>query len=85
MLILREAVLDRSRRKKDTYWSSKAEAVFREGSRGDCGQRESKANCGCTLKNIYAKVESILVVNGMQGVWFKLHTGVCKAIFYHGS
>ena len=30
----------------------------------------------CVLKNIYAKVESSVVVNGRQGEWFELHTGV---------
>ena len=28
------------------------------------------------LKNIYAKVESSVVVNGTQGEWFELKTGV---------
>ena len=67
MFILKEAVLDRSRRKEDTYCCfldiKKAyDTVFREGLwRWEAGV---KGKMWRVLKNIYAKVESSVVVNG---------------------
>ena len=81
LFILREAVLDRSRRKKDTYCCfldiKKAyDTVFREGLWRRLWEVGVKGKMWRVLKNIYNKVESSVVVNGKRGEWFELHTGV---------
>ena len=81
LFILREAVLDRSRRNKDTYCCfldiKKAyDTVFREGLWRRLWEAGVKGKMWRVLKNIYNKVESSVVVNGKRGEWFELHTGV---------
>ena len=81
LFILREAVQDRSRRKKDTYCCfldiKKAyDTVFREGLWRRLWEVGVKGKMWRVLKNIYSKVESSVVVNAKRGEWFELHTGV---------
>jgi len=81
LFILREAVQDRTRRKKGTYCCfldiKKAyDTVFREGLWRRLWEVGVQGKMWRVLKNIYAKVESSVVVNTKRGEWFELHTGV---------